>query len=38
MVPVLGPKAASLAYAIAFAAVFWAGAALLARRGVRIRI
>ena len=38
LVPVFGPKAASLAYAIAFVAVFWAGAALLARRGVQIRI
>jgi predicted acyltransferase len=38
IVPLLGPKAASLAYAIAFVALFWAGAALLARRGVRIRI
>lgn len=36
--PLLGAKAASLAYAMAFVAVFWAGAALLARRGVRIRI
>jgi predicted acyltransferase len=38
IVPLLGPKAASLAYAIAFVAVFWAGTALLARRGVRIKI
>jgi predicted acyltransferase len=38
IVPRLGPQAASLAYAIAFVAVFWAGTALLARRGVRIKI
>ena len=38
MLPLLGPDAASLAYAIAFVAVFWAGTALLARRGVRIKI
>jgi predicted acyltransferase len=38
IVPLLGPKAASLAYALAFVALFWAGTALLARRSVRIRI
>ena len=38
IVPLLGPKAASLAYAIAFVTVFWAGTVLLARRGVRIKI
>lgn len=38
IVPLFGPKAASLAYAIAFVAVFWAGTVLLARRGVRIKI
>ena len=38
IVPLFSPKAASLAYAIAFVGVFWAGTALLARRGVRIKI
>jgi len=38
IVPRLGPDAASLAYAIVFVAVFWVGTALLARRGVRIKI
>lgn len=38
IVPQLGPDAASLAYAIVFVAVFWVGTALLARRGVRIKI
>ena len=38
VVPLFGPKAASLAYAIAFVGVFWAGTVLLARRGVRIKI
>jgi len=37
-VPLLGSKSASLAYAIAFVGVFWAGTVLLARRGVRIKI
>jgi predicted acyltransferase len=38
IVPLLGPQAASLAYAIVFVALFWVGTALLARRGVRIKI
>lgn len=38
LVPSLGSKAASLAYAIAFVGVFWVGTVLLARRGVRIKI
>ena len=38
IVPLVGPKAASVAYAVAFVAVFWAGTGLLARRGVRIKI
>ena len=38
IVPLLGPKAASLGYAAAFVAVFWAGTGWLARRGVRIKI
>jgi len=38
IVPRLGPEAASLGYAIAFVAIFWIGAGLLARRGVRIKI
>jgi predicted acyltransferase len=38
VVALFGPKAASLAYAMTFVAVFWAGATLLARRGVRLRI
>jgi predicted acyltransferase len=38
IVPLLGPKAASLVYAVAFVAVFWAGTRALARRGVRIKI
>ena len=38
IVPRLGPDAASLAYAIVFVALFWVGTALLARRGLRIKI
>jgi len=38
MTPWTGPCVPSLAYALAFVAVFWIGAGAMQRRGVRIRI
>lgn len=38
LTPIAGPQAASLAYAVAFVALWWAVVALMDRRGWRIRI